>query len=212
MENPFVGQSGFCLEPKKVDFQSSTEVIVSGSEPKETYATAKIWFAVCIALIVAGAMMQNRPATIAASDDPPSISTPVNSFRARMRRRALRYSIADGLCRHRSRSSRGRTGTGGHVVALDICRWAPLARKLPTFSALDFEIFRRGLAPIRDFLVLDDLTLIQTGETGLLDGRDVNEYVFPAALRLDEPETLLRIEPLHGATRHLIGLQSRGLA
>jgi hypothetical protein len=39
-----------------------------------------ILFAVCIALIVARAMMQNRPATIAASDDPPSISTPVNSF------------------------------------------------------------------------------------------------------------------------------------
>jgi hypothetical protein len=30
-------------------------------------------------------------------------------------------------------------------------------------SARDFEIFRRGLASIRDFLVLDDLTLIQTG-------------------------------------------------
>jgi hypothetical protein len=69
-------------------------------------------------------------------------------------------------------------------------------------SARDFEIFRRGLASIRDFLVLDDLTLIQTGQTGLFDGRDVNEHVFPAALRLDEPETLLRIEPLHRAARH----------
>jgi hypothetical protein len=58
-------------------------------------------------------------------------------------------------------------------------------------SARDFEIFRRGLASIRDFLVLDDLTLIQTGQTGLLDGRDVNEDIFPtAALRLNESETL----------------------
>jgi hypothetical protein len=55
-------------------------------------------------------------------------------------------------------------------------------------SARDFEIFRRGLASIRDFLVLDDLTLIQTGQTGLLDGRDVNEDIFPtAAFRLNEP-------------------------
>jgi hypothetical protein len=48
-------------------------------------------------------------------------------------------------------------------------------------SARDLEIFRRGLALIRDLLVVDDLTLIQTGETGLLDGRDVNENVPPAA-------------------------------
>jgi hypothetical protein len=51
-----------------------------GSESKGKYATAKIWFAVCIALIVAGPTMKNRPITIAASDNPPSISTPVNSF------------------------------------------------------------------------------------------------------------------------------------
>jgi hypothetical protein len=30
-------------------------------------------------------------------------------------------------------------------------------------SARDFEIFRRGLASVRDFLVLNDLALIQTG-------------------------------------------------
>jgi hypothetical protein len=52
---------------------------MSGSHPKGKNATAKIWCAV-IALIVVGATMQNRPITIAASDTPPSISTPVNSF------------------------------------------------------------------------------------------------------------------------------------
>jgi hypothetical protein len=39
-----------------------------------------------------------------------------------------------------------------------------LPAELP-MSARDLEIFRGGLAFIRDFLVLDDLTLIQTGET-----------------------------------------------
>src|SRR5271168_888726 len=77
-------------------------------------------------------------------------------------------------------------------------------------SARDLEIFRRALASIRDFLVLDDLTLIQTGQTGLLDGRDVNKDVFPAALRLNEPVSFLRIEPLHSAARHSCSLQSCG--
>jgi hypothetical protein len=34
------------------------------------------------------------------------------------------------------------------------------------------------------------------------DGRDVDKDVFPAALRLDESVSLLRIEPLHRAARH----------
>jgi hypothetical protein len=58
----------------------------------------------------------------------------------------------------------------------------------PRRSPLNFESFRRGLASIRDFLALDDLTLIQTGQTGPLDGRDVYEDIFPTtALRLNEP-------------------------
>jgi hypothetical protein len=73
----------------------------------------------------------------------------------------------------------------------------------PPPSARDFEILRRRLASVRDFLVLDDLTLIQTGQTGPFDGRDVNEDIFPtAALRLNEPLSFLRIEPLHCAARH----------
>jgi hypothetical protein len=48
---------------------------MSGLDPN-----ARIWFSVIIALIVVGATMQNRPINIAASDNPPSISTPVDSF------------------------------------------------------------------------------------------------------------------------------------
>jgi hypothetical protein len=51
-------------------------------------------------------------------------------------------------------------------------------------SAQGLEIFRRGLAAIGDFLVLDGLTIIQTGQ-------DVNEDVLAAVLRLDEPVSLL---------------------
>jgi hypothetical protein len=69
-------------------------------------------------------------------------------------------------------------------------------------SALNLQIFRRRLAAIRDFLVINDLTLIQTGQTGLFDGRYVNKHVLSAPLRLNEPESLLRIEPLHRAARH----------
>jgi hypothetical protein len=48
---------------------------MSGLDPN-----ARIWFSVIIALIVVGATMQSRPINIAASDNPPSISTPVDSF------------------------------------------------------------------------------------------------------------------------------------
>jgi hypothetical protein len=58
-------------------------------------------------------------------------------------------------------------------------------------SAQGLEIFRRGLAAIGDFLVLDGLTIIQTGQAGPLNRRDVNEDVLAAVLRLDEPVSLL---------------------
>jgi hypothetical protein len=41
--------------------------------------------------------------------------------------------------------------------------------------------------------VLDGLTLIQAAQTGLLNGRDGNEYVFPASLRLDGPVALVNL-------------------
>jgi hypothetical protein len=53
---------------------------MSGSEPKGKYGVATIGFLVVIAFVIVGATIQNRPITIAASDNPPSISTPVSSF------------------------------------------------------------------------------------------------------------------------------------
>jgi Acetamidase/Formamidase family len=59
-----------------------------------------------------------------------------------------------------------------------------------------------------------DLTAIETGLRGRFQfivrkdmkmtwpRADVDEDVFPATLRLDEPVSLLRIEPLHRAARH----------
>jgi hypothetical protein len=79
-------------------------------------------------------------------------------------------------------------------------------------SARDLEIFRRGLASVRDFLVLDDLTLIQTRQTGLFDGRDVNKDISPAAaLWLNEPVTFLGIEPLHRCRAPLLVSRVEGL-
>jgi len=70
-------------------------------------------------------------------------------------------------------------------------------------SALNLKILRRCFALIRDFLVLDRLTLIQAAEAGSLDRRDMNEYILAAALRRDKPISLLRIEPLYGALSHV---------
>jgi hypothetical protein len=55
---------------------------MSGSDP-EKHTNAPIWFAGAVALVAVGAAMQDRPITIAASDNPPSISTPVTGIDAR---------------------------------------------------------------------------------------------------------------------------------
>jgi hypothetical protein len=69
-------------------------------------------------------------------------------------------------------------------------------------SALNLEIFCRGLAFIRDLFVFDDLSFIETAQAGPLDCRDVDENIFATALRLNEAVALLRIEPLHRTFSH----------
>jgi len=69
--------------------------------------------------------------------------------------------------------------------------------------ALTLQILCRCFALVRDVLVFDDLPLIETAETGALDCRDVDKDIFAAALRLNESIPFLRIEPRHGAFRHL---------
>ncbi len=54
---------------------------MSGSDPKENKSGAAIWFlGIVAAIIVVGAMMQDKPIIIAAADNPPSISMPVTGF------------------------------------------------------------------------------------------------------------------------------------
>jgi hypothetical protein len=74
-----------------------------------------------------------------------------------------------------------------------------------TKSALNLEVLSRSFAPVRDFLVFDDLPLIKTAEAGSFDCRDVDKHISAAAtLRLNEPIALGRIEPLHGTFRHYL--------
>jgi hypothetical protein len=74
------------------------------------------------------------------------------------------------------------------------------ARSTPS---LDLEVSGGLLAAIGDDLVFDNLPLIQTAESSLLDRRDMDKHIFSApTLRLNKPKTLLRIKPLHGACRH----------
>jgi hypothetical protein len=72
-------------------------------------------------------------------------------------------------------------------------------------SALNLEVLSRSFAPIRDFLVFDDLPFIETAEAGSFHRGDVDEHIFAAAtLRLNKPIALGRIEPLHGAFSHYL--------
>jgi hypothetical protein len=56
---------------------------------------------------------------------------------------------------------------------------------------------------VRDFLVFDDLSLVETAEAGSFDCRDVDKHIFAATLWLNEPIPFLRVEPLHGTFRHI---------
>src|SRR6516162_11816430 len=65
-----------------------------------------------------------------------------------------------------------------------------------------FEIFRRLLAAVADQLVFDHLTLVERAQARAFDRGDMDEYVFAAVLRLNEPITLRRVEPFHCASSH----------
>src|SRR5216117_284901 len=51
-------------------------------------------------------------------------------------------------------------------------------------------------------LVRDLLILVEIAEAGAFHRRDVHEYVLGLVVRLNEAETLARVEPFHGADRH----------
>src|SRR6516225_2296039 len=64
------------------------------------------------------------------------------------------------------------------------------------------EILRRLLAAVADHFVFDRLTLVESGQAGALDRGDMDEHIFAAALGLNEPVALRRVEPFHGANSH----------
>src|SRR4029077_12620197 len=76
-------------------------------------------------------------------------------------------------------------------------------RPAPKESALNPQMLCRCFTPVRDFLVFNDLSFIEPAETGSLDCRDVDKHILAAALRLNKSAPFLRIEPLHGAFRHI---------
>jgi hypothetical protein len=78
-----------------------------------------------------------------------------------------------------------------------------------SFASLNLKILCRRFTFVGDFLVFDNLPLVQTAKSCFLNRRDVNEHVFTAAtLWLNESITLGRVEPLHGACRHFCLLKS----
>src|SRR3954451_2622481 len=64
------------------------------------------------------------------------------------------------------------------------------------------KIARRLLAALGDDLVVDLLAFHQRAHAGAFHRADMHEHVFRAVGRLDESETLLGIEELHGTCRH----------
>ena len=55
------------------------------------------------------------------------------------------------------------------------------------------------------------MPLVQAAETCTLDGADVNKDILSAAIRLNESEALLGIEPLYGTCSHFRSLSIVGV-
>jgi hypothetical protein len=72
--------------------------------------------------------------------------------------------------------------------------------------AVGFEIFQRGPSSIRDFFVLNGLTLIQSSQAGPFDRQEMHKDVSSTVLRPNESVSFFRIEPLHRATCHLAAI------
>ena len=70
------------------------------------------------------------------------------------------------------------------------------------------DLRRRQLArtSILFELVVDLVALIEAVEAGLIEGRDVNEDIRSAIVRLNEAKTLSRVEPLDCTARHIVAI------
>src|SRR6478735_7061418 len=79
---------------------------------------------------------------------------------------------------------------------------APAAR-CASASDGDDVLGRRTLLALRD-VEGDLLALLQLAEALGGDVREVGEHVSAATVLLDEAETLFRVEPLHGASSHVV--------
>jgi hypothetical protein len=67
------------------------------------------------------------------------------------------------------------------------------------FQASGLKVYRRLFAALGLDFVADLLALVETVQTCSLDGADVDEDILPAAIRLNEAESLGGVEPLNRA-------------
>src|SRR6266436_7832072 len=68
-------------------------------------------------------------------------------------------------------------------------------------NGFQIDCGRFAVLPLLE-LVGDLLILVETAEAGAFHRRDVHEHVLGLVVRLDEAETLARVEPFHGTDRH----------
>src|SRR5712692_5940371 len=95
------------------------------------------------------------------------------------------------------------TGAGFASGAKPIVENAGAADAAPATVSNGFQIDCGRLAVLSLLeLVGDLLILVETAEAGAFHRRDVHEHVLGLVVRLDEAETLARVEPFHGAGRH----------
>src|SRR5580704_8502227 len=110
---------------------------------------------------------------------------------------AAQADVAIGPRFHRRREERSKRCARriGVATASGSLRRRPgLFARCARKASFDFEVFCGRLAAIADDLVLDLLAFIEGAEACALYGRDVDEHVLAATLRLNEAVALGGVE------------------
>jgi len=97
--------------------------------------------------------------------------------------------------RHGYRCRVSRTGQHWRICG-------PYSGRAPRQLA-DPQILSRRLSAVFLLLVAHLGAFVERRKAGLLDGRNVHEYVLAATIRLNEPISLCWVEPLHSSCRHV---------
>jgi hypothetical protein len=186
-----MGDIGVCVSKKIIDAKNFVALV------EKAFAFASVDMKQPFGATLTGSCLRSMPWIAVNRRKDGAVSVSAAGKNCRPARRVLTFERAD------------------HVIA----RWDQQSpRKLSSVSlarlslkhSFHFEVFGRRFALVCYLFVFDPLAFVEVGQTGPFDCRNVDKYIFAAALRPDESIALLRIEPLDCADCHPLPLFGLG--